>query len=557
MSQETSPLSESQPEPRGVAYSYVRFSTAKQELGDSLRRQVAMAEAYCLKHNLNLHPATYRDLGVSAFKRRNLEKGALAAFIDAVNTGKVPKGSYLVIEQFDRMSRAETSTALQLLLNLVKAGIKVVTLSDEKVWDSDSINDTGNLVLAIVYMSRANNESQAKADRLSAIWGRKKKEAAAGTARRIVTSECPRWLTPNGDKTGFVPLDERVESIKKVFALRIGGFGITSIVTRANNENWPCPGKPPVQKSGETIEDFALRSGRTNTWHTSTVGRLLKNRALLGEYQPHVNDPNDADKRVSKGDPIQGYYPAVLDEETFLRAEAKANRGKRFPGRTDAAMRNWLQGLLKCTCGNSFVRKNKNSEAQPNYARYYCSGRNRQTTTCPGASAGQLETAVLYVVTNVAPAFFEDSKRIDKLKEQVDVLEVDVSANREVADRYEIAIGKSSAPVGALLKRYEDAQEELQASEKKLASTRAEIADIYGDADDVFNRIARQVQSIKKIEARAELRENLSRIIEKIVVHQNDGYIQVFLRGTEVPVIQPIRADNLNIPGLSITYPQS
>lgn len=28
------------PTPRGVAYSYVRFSTVKQELGDSLRRQV-------------------------------------------------------------------------------------------------------------------------------------------------------------------------------------------------------------------------------------------------------------------------------------------------------------------------------------------------------------------------------------------------------------------------------------------------------------------------------------------------------------------------------------
>lgn len=550
------------PEARGVAYSYVRFSTAKQELGDSLRRQVEMAEKYCLKHNLELHPVSYRDLGVSAFKRKNLEKGALSAFIDAVNTGKVPKGSYLVIEQFDRMSRAETSTALQLLLNLVKAGIKVVTLSDGKVWDSDSINDTGNLVLAIVYMSRANNESQAKAERLSAIWGRKKKDAAAGTARRIVTSECPRWLRPTEDKTSFEPIPERVESIKKVFAKRIGGFGISSIAALANKENWPCPGKPPVRQSGEREEDFTLRSVSANTWHTSTVGRLLKNRALLGEYQPHENDPEDDNKRIPVGDPITGYYPAVLDEQTFLRAQAKAERSGAFPGRRDASLKNWLQGILRCTCGHSFVRKNKDSKAQPDYARYYCTARNRKVlradgTLCPGASAKQLEAAVLYVVSNVAPAFFKGSSRVEELKANAEVLEVEVSANRTVRDRFVEAIGSSGASISALVKKLNEAEEALQKSEKALASIRAEIADIHEDSDEVFDSIARQIRSIDSLDARAELRENLSRIIEKVVVHQDDGYIEVFMRGNDVPVVQPIRADNLNIPGLNITYPQS
>jgi DNA invertase Pin-like site-specific DNA recombinase len=108
---------------RGVAYSYVRFSTSKQELGDSLRRQVQMAEDYCAKAGLDLHPVSYRDLGVSAFKRKNIERGALSAFIEAVRIGKVARGSYLVIEQFDRLSRADTNKALSLLLNLVEAGL--------------------------------------------------------------------------------------------------------------------------------------------------------------------------------------------------------------------------------------------------------------------------------------------------------------------------------------------------------------------------------------------------------------------------------------------------
>jgi DNA invertase Pin-like site-specific DNA recombinase len=80
-----------------------------------------MAEEYCSKHGLELHPVSYRDLGVSAFKRKNVERGALAAFIDAVKTGKVAKDSYLIIEQFDRLSRAEVDVALKLLLDLLFA----------------------------------------------------------------------------------------------------------------------------------------------------------------------------------------------------------------------------------------------------------------------------------------------------------------------------------------------------------------------------------------------------------------------------------------------------
>lgn len=548
-------------EPRGVAYSYVRFSTVKQELGDSLRRQVEACETYCREHNLELHPVSYRDLGVSAFKRKNLEKGALAAFIDAVKTGKVAKGSYLVIEQFDRMSRAQTSTALQLLLNLINAGIKVVTLDDKMVWDSDSINGThgtGNLVMAIVYMSRANNESQAKADRLSSIWANKKKEAALGTARRIVTSECPRWLAPNDDKTGFIVLEDRVESIKKVFDMRINGHGVTAIVSKANEEQWPCPGKPPVRKSGESLEDYNLRTrdGRV-IWHTSNVGRILHNRALLGEYQPFINDPEDDNKRIPSGDPIQGYYPAVLDEVTFLRAQAKANRDGRFPGRRDASLKNWLQGLLRCTCGHSFVRKNKDSKAQPDYARYYCTARNNKVkradgTLCPGANAKELETAVLTVVSTVAPAYFQGTARLEELKAKADVLEVDVSAAKQTRDRFVEAIGATKTPVKALVARLTEAEAECERLEKDLAAARAEIADLSGDFDDVFENIIKQVRSIENLDARAKLREELSRVIEKVVVNQDEGFIEVHLRGGEAPVIQPLRPTAV-LPGLTIT----
>lgn len=523
-------------EPPPDAYSYVRFSTAKQELGDSLRRQVDAAEKYCRQHGLVLNPVSYRDLGVSAFKRKNVEKGALAAFIQAVKQGIVPKGSLLVIEQFDRLSRADIDVALRLLLDLVHSGIKVVTLVDEKVWDREAVKDIGNLILAIVLMSRANNESAAKAERLSQVWDQKKQKAGT-PGGRIVTSECPRWLKPTEDKTGFIVLEDRVASVKRVFEMRIGGYGVVSIVSRANKEKWPVPGKG-------------------DSWHTSLVGRLLHNRALLGEYQPHKNGADDDGKRTPVGEPVLGYYPAVLDETTFLRAQAAADRKGAFPGRRDASLKNWLQGLLKCTCGNSFVRKNKNAEAQPGYARYYCTARNRKVsrpdgTLCPGASALELENAVLEVVSHVAPQFFEGTARSGALKERADLLEVDLSSARQARDRFVEAIGISKAPVAALTKRTEDAQKVVKALEAELGAVRAELADLAGDFDSVFENIRKAVQSVDSLDARAALREDLSRIIEKVVVHEPDGYIQVHLRGEETPVVQPLR-DGVVLPGMQV-----
>lgn len=537
--------------PRKVAYSYVRFSTAKQELGDSLRRQVSMAEEYCRKNNLDLHPVSYRDLGVSAFKRKNLEKGALAAFIAAVKSGIIPKGSFLVVEQFDRLSRDEVDMAVKLLLDLVHSGITLITLVDERVWDRETIRDIGNLIVAIVLMSRANNESAAKAGRLSAIWDQKK-EHAGEAGQKVVTSECPRWLKVTEDKTGFVALEDKVESIRKVFELRVEkGLGVTSIVSRANAAGWPAPGKPPLQRAGETDAAYAERKERDTGWHTSLVGRLLKNRALLGEYQPHKTN-EETGKRVPVGDAVLGYYPVVMDETLFLRAQATAERKGAFPGRRDASLKNWLQGLLRCTCGHSFVRKNKDSLAQPEYARYYCTMRNRGKSDCPGASAKELEGAVLRVVSHQAPEYFSGTTIMEELKVRAELLEVDVSAAKQRHDRFADAIGTSNAPIPALLVRLADADKALALLEKELASVRAQLADLGGNADDVFANIVDAVKSIDSLDARAALREDLSRVIQKVEVHAADGYIRVFIRGSDTPVVQPLRPDAA-LPGLTLT----
>jgi DNA invertase Pin-like site-specific DNA recombinase len=530
------------------AYSYVRFSTLAQELGGSLQRQVVACEAYCIENGLNLHAVSYRDLGVSAFKRKNIEKGALSAFISAVKSGIIKKGSYLIIEQFDRLSRADVDVALRLLLDLVHSGILVVTLSDKKVWDRPAIKDVGDLILAIVYMSRANNESAAKSLHLTYAWGQKKLKAGK-PGEKIVTSECPLWLKPNESKTGFIVIEEKAESVRKVFAARLAGLGAGAITRKANTEGWPVPGKVPPKRRGDT-------EPRPITWWASNVTRMLTNRAVLGEYQPHINSTED-DSRIPAGDPVKGYYPAILDETVFLRVQAARNRqterGSPFPGRRDASYKNWLQGILKCECGQSYVRKNKNSLAQPGYARYYCQGRNKGSTKCPGSSAQALESAVLTIVSTMAPQVFSMSARMETLRADAEMAEVECSVARQTKDRFEEAIATSTVPIPTLLPRLAAAHAALVVQEKKLAAVRAEIAEADGDSDSVFENILRAVKDLNSVEARAALREDLSRVLEKVIVHESAGYIEAYLRGGAAPVLHPLRVADVAVPGMTLT----
>jgi DNA invertase Pin-like site-specific DNA recombinase len=96
-----------------VAYSYFRMSRPEQLRGDSLRRQLALSDAYAVEHNLTLDNS-FQDLGVSALRGKHRTQGALSKFLALVSQGSVEKGSFLLIENLDRLSREEVSEALNL-----------------------------------------------------------------------------------------------------------------------------------------------------------------------------------------------------------------------------------------------------------------------------------------------------------------------------------------------------------------------------------------------------------------------------------------------------------
>lgn len=343
------------------------MSTDAQLKGDSLRRQVELSRKYAEKHGLRLVDFPMQDIGISAFKGLNVAAGALGRFLHALDAGEIEKGSYLLVESLDRLTRQELTAAVELFLGIVRRGVTIVTLLDEHVYQTDKL-ELADMMMSIVFMGRAHEESATKSRRLAAAWAAKRERASDQKLTKI----CPAWLRLADDRSGFVDVPERTQVVRRIFEMTLDGHGAHTVARRLNQE-----GVPPFR--------------RGNGWHESYIQKVLTNRAVLGEYQPHSKA---AGPRVPVGEAIADYYPRVVDDQSFMAVAAlrRARRGK--GGRKGKALTNLFSHLATCAyCGSPMVLDNKGEGLR--YLR--CTGAKRaHRCASKGWRYEPFETSVLY-----------------------------------------------------------------------------------------------------------------------------------------------------------------
>lgn len=331
-----------------IAISYIRFSTAQQAEGESLARQTKMAEEYAARNGMRLDESlTMRDLGISAFSGKNLSQGALGAFVKAVQEKKVPPNSYLLIEDVDRLSRLPVMEALEVFQKIIKGGVTVVTLKDGIQYSSEQLRDDWTRLMPVfVSMGRGYDESVTKSGRIRDGWAAKKVNAREH--KTPLGALAPAWLIyvppdkDSGTPASYKVDESRKETIKLIFELSIGGKGMVAIAQELRERG---------------IAPFGNRG--VGSWSGSSLQRLLKNRALLGEYQPSEYIPYIEDgvrKRKQKlvGRAIPNFYPKVIEEGLFLKAE-EALASRRIHKVTRSAKNpNLWHGVVKCHyCGSA------------------------------------------------------------------------------------------------------------------------------------------------------------------------------------------------------------
>lgn len=319
-----------------VAYSYIRWSTAIQSDGDSLRRQKHLAERWCERNGVTLADDRIMiDAGVSAFKGRNTKDGALSAFLAAAEEGKIARGSYLLIESFDRISRQGPMKTASIVQQLWQAGISIVTVADEpcKIFHPDCDNmDALNIVFIAM---RAKEESETKAKRVKSSWEARTQKAR--TTGESITGNLPAWLSNNPVTKKPDVIDERkAEVVRHIYDLCISGYGLPKIAKTLNDGG---------------VRPFAMdkkNSGRAEYWTVANVAYLLKSKAVFGEYHP------------PKSEPMLTHFPPIVSKDEFYRAQASmAGRLKFSKGNKGAAYTNLFQGIAKCHyCGEPMHIRN-------------------------------------------------------------------------------------------------------------------------------------------------------------------------------------------------------
>jgi hypothetical protein len=139
----------------------------------------------------------------------------------------------------------------------------------------------------------------------------------------------PAWLTLSEDRTTFTLAPERAIIIRKIFEMSISGLGCYTIARQLNDQKVPAFGA----------------SGR---WDQSTIDKMLRNRAVLGEHQPKTYTAKNK-KGDPYGNPIPDYYPQTVNDELFDAAQtARAQNLAKGRGRKGKYVTNLFGKMVRC-----------------------------------------------------------------------------------------------------------------------------------------------------------------------------------------------------------------
>lgn len=359
----------------GRVYSYTRFSDPRQASGHSSERQAAYAARWAAERGLTLDDSlTLRDEGLSAYHQHHIKSGALGLFLVAVEAGRIPPGSVLVVEGLDRLSRAEPIQAQAQLAQIVNAGITVVTASDGREYSREHLKaNPMDLVYSLLVMIRAHEESDTKSKRVKAAIRKQCEGWIAGTYRGIIRNgKDPSWLRWDGQAWQEIP--ERVEAVRLSLDMFRRGYGASRIVDEMER----------------------LRMGITSRGSASLqIYRLVRQHGLVGDREITV----DGQTYI-----LPGYYPPLLTRAQWAELQTLAqDRGRR---KVKGSVPHVLSGLRIAVCGycgSAMIGQNMENRRRtadgriPDaYRRMRCSAHVR-SAVCPvkgSAACGPLERAI-------------------------------------------------------------------------------------------------------------------------------------------------------------------
>jgi hypothetical protein len=260
-----------------------------------------------------------------------------------------------------------------------------------------------------------------------------------------MTRKLPAWVEARSGKPALVP--DRARIVRRMFELAVKGYGLSLIVRELTRDGVPVWGRSK------------------NGWSKAYVHKIVAGRAVLGEYQPVCHGKPD-------GDPIPDYYPAVIDESTWLQAQAALQRRKDKPGRVGEKLATLFGGLLREAMTGDHLRiawQTQGSNGRRRKRRVLVTARSMEGAA-PSLSFPHevFEQALLSLLREVNPA--------DVLGKPVEsesaVVAAELAVKEQRSRQIEAELSGDEDDIPGLVRVLRKLDEHCQALRKRLATLR-------------------------------------------------------------------------------------
>ncbi|WP_116291246.1 recombinase family protein [Enterobacter hormaechei] len=446
----------------GLAFSYIRFSSKKQEQGDSVRRQTELAEKYAQANNLILSEKNFQDLGISAFKEGN--RASLADMLQAIEQGSISPGSTIIIESLDRLSRRGIDVTQQIIKQILQHQVYIASLVDGLLLNRESVNDLVSVIRIALAADLAHKESEKKSQRLRETKGQQRQRALNG---EVINKSLPFWLERKDNAYVF---SDRHDAVKRIIELKKKGLGNNKIAKTLNDEEFA-----PLRSAG---------------WNHTTVAKTIKSVALYGAYQ---TTETTKDRKVILLDIVEDYYPAVISKEEFMLLQSDQKQNK--PGYKSE--KNAFTGLLKHECGGALVRK-----------FHTVSGKVYEYHVCANARDGKC--SVTQNFKNIETAMFKilrELKMEKKTSLDATLLQERSDVQEKIQDLNNMLLSMKKVPA-SVLQTIGSLEDKLQALDQAITEQN----------NRVMNEQSVDLNLLQEVQDPVELNMMLKRVIREITV---------------------------------------
>ncbi|WP_339023048.1 recombinase family protein [Aeromonas salmonicida] len=471
---------------------YTRISKTSQQEGSGIDEQLSRIESYIKSKPEQFHdePQHWQDIGLSAFKNKNIIDGQLAEFIQQVEEGSIGEGHALVIYSLDRLSR-RSSWDEDTIQKLVKAGVDIHDISTPVVLKHD---DPFSKIIMELIVQRGNNESKIKSERSTSGWAKRLKDTIENG--KVFTKQLPRWLAAD-ENNNYIVIPEQAEIIKRIFREYTNGMSSTMIARRLNDEG--------------------LKSFSGSKWWHNTITNLIKDERLRGYFIRTVDSTK-----------IPDIYPAIIDGELFtianriLQVNSVGIKGRPRENNKTREIKNIITGFVLCGKCGSKVTTSKNPRGV-SYVK--CRGRRNDEIFCGQKSIKliELERLVINYTKQLDMSKIFSYKEADtsleaSLQSELQSLEADEKACHENIEQRKKE-KKTFLPLANALIDIQDRIEEIQNKLLELNVSDPLVNIKQFNLDDLMDA--------SKIELRMSLRKYLTQVVDRITFRSIDKNILI------------------------------